>query len=401
MLRDIAKIFVESLEAPSIKDIAKFAGDGPKRNPGSCWCLDDSISPYELYTYLKARFGPPNGLSMLFRRPTTDNLIQWHYTLLSGGNTVEIWGLNTRTEIWIAGYPSLTDADWSALVSAIKADFRAYGKELKQVRKSLEHWSIFYNPFHRLNSIIARLEENLKSLDLANVKLPPQPHPFGLVVAATAEESDDLGDFGRKFEECARIYSDAQVYSASLRTLTPVWAESFVNLLIFVLARPELKQDNRLYEDYRRKEIDIRVKLLHMNCQGFTKQIDSNANEFKQFHRLMNERNDILHGNTDPKRLAFRDVYFDHMIPLFPESLDFSTTVLRHSMVGIEADGTLQNVVTIRDFIEFVLGHMQPSIRMEVKQIMETRDPGWREETQRIGLLFSNISGEAYVRLRT
>lgn len=401
MLRDTANIFLLSLKAPPIQALAKNALHNQKRKTGSRWCVDSSISPKDLYTYLKARFGPPNGLTTLFRKHSTDNFVQWHYTLLSGDNIVEVWGFNTRTELWIAGYPNLTDKDWSALVAAIKIDFRNYGKQLKEIRASLEHWSLFYNPYCRLNGIVSRLKGDLEKLDLDNLELPPQPPPFEVIIAQSTLPADDIGDFARQLEKCGRIYADAQVHSASLRTLTPVWAESFINLLIFVLAKTELKEDQRLYDGFRRQEIDIRVKLLHLNCDGFSKKIDSAAFEFKEFHRLMNERNDILHGNTEPKKLAFREVYFDDMIPLFPENLDFSTSVLRHSMVGIEAAKTLENIRIVENFIEFVLGHLKPDIKTQLKQIMAARDLGWREETKRVGLLFSESIGEGYLRIPT
>jgi len=195
MLRDTASMFLASLKAPSIKYVASLALKQKKRKKGSHWCIDQSLSPYDLYTYLKARFGSPNGVTMLFRKPSTDNFIQWHYTLLSGENLVELIGFNTRMEIWIEGYPDLSHEDWEALVRAIKQDFAARGKELKKTRANYEQWKLFYNPHYRLDSIISQMEDELRSLKIDELQLPLQPKPFGDVLAPGAHPSDDIKAF--------------------------------------------------------------------------------------------------------------------------------------------------------------------------------------------------------------
>jgi len=56
--------------------------------------------------------------------------------------------------------------------------------------------------------------------------------------------------------------------SLTARMLAPVWAESFVNLVILTLGKPELKTDPRVYEAALRQQIDIRVTSLHLNCSA-------------------------------------------------------------------------------------------------------------------------------------
>lgn len=197
---------------------------------------------------------------------------------------------------------------------------------------------------------------------------------------------------------CGQKYAEALELCTSLRVLTPIWGESFINLLIFILTRDELKRDPRLYEDYRRKEIDIRVKLLAHNCIGFAKPVDEKAGEFRDFLRLMNDRNDLLHGNTDPSRLSFQTVYFDHMIPLFPAQINFAGAVLKNSLVGIEPSVVLDAVQTIRKFIDYILSLLEKDVREQVQMFMRTRDLGWRPATKRIGILFVPTMVEGYLR---
>jgi len=382
-------------------ELAQKALKREKRKPGSIWSVDNSISPYDLYAYLKARFGPPNGLSMLFRSPGSDNLIQWHFTLKSGVHLVEFMGFTTRVEIWIEGFPNLGQEDWLALVKAIKADFKSYGNRLKKVRSDFEEWQLFYNPYKRLESVVEQYVERLTKLDIDHLELPAQPQARPLIYSSAENgPASDIDAFVERMSVCGQKYAEALGLCMSLRLITPIFGESFVNLLIFILARAEFKADKRLYDDYRRKEIDIRLKLLSVNCVGFTKPVDGKKPEIREFLRLMNERNDLLHGNTDPALLAFQTVYFDHMIPLFPTQVDFAGSILRNSLNGIEPATVLSGVNTVKNLASYISSLLEDKVRKQVELIMSTRDLGWRSSTRRIGVLFGPGMIEGYIRRR-
>jgi len=63
--------------------------------------ISQSISPFSVYKYLKARFGPPNGFVMALKNQTSDNLIHWHYALATSQAIINIWGKTSGLEITI------------------------------------------------------------------------------------------------------------------------------------------------------------------------------------------------------------------------------------------------------------------------------------------------------------
>lgn len=397
-MRNSATLFVQSLEAPDMASLAGEALAKKKREPGSRWTVDKSLSPADLYIWLKARFGPPNGIIMTARSPSSDNFIQWHYTLRSGTSDMDILGLNTRTEIMISGYANLAAEDWAALVAAIKKDFGRMGSKLKEVRGSLEHWQLFYNPYKRLDGVVQNYYNELGGILAQSLELPPAPEATPLVYPSRGSGRNDLDEYGRQVMEIGKRYARAQELSTCLRLLCPVWAEAFVNFLIFMLARAEFKKDSRLYQDFLRKDIDVRIKLFHINCDGFERPINADEQPFKDFHSLMNERNDVLHGNIDPKRLSYETVYFDGTIPLFTEPQSLGRTALENSLRGIEPVDSLKRVEVVLAFIAYVLGHLKPDYRKELMQALSTRDLGWREETKRVGILFGDAAVEGFLR---
>ncbi len=50
--------------------------------------------------------------------------------------------------------------------------------------------------------------------------------------------------------------------------MTPVLAEAFINLVIFIMRKDELKRNQRQYDEYIRQQIDTRVFDLHLKCNG-------------------------------------------------------------------------------------------------------------------------------------
>jgi hypothetical protein len=398
-LYDSAKVFLHSLKVPALEEIIdNFKG---KKNgaSGDRWCISEALSPADLYVYLKARFGPPNGIMMLMRSPSSENFIHWHYTLKSGENFIQIMGMNTRTEFWIAGYSWVSQEDWIALENAIKEDFKNYGFKMTEIRNQFEKWILFYNPYRRLENLVENYNKELLSLNLTNLSLPKEVDAFRCLVQSDSNDPmSDIKDFEIQLNNIIEKYNRARELSICLRLLTPVWAEAFINLLIFILARPEFKNDVRVYNDFLRREIDIRIKLMHLNCVGFKNPIDTSSKVFKDFQTLMNQRNDLIHGNVDPLKLGYETVFFDETIPLFTEAQGFIKNGILNSLIGIEPSESLQWVALVRSFMALVTESLEDDVKNQILLLLQQRDLGWREETKRVGVLFPDYIIEGYAR---
>lgn len=398
-LKDSATLFVHSLTAPNMHELAQQFLDKKKRSASGRWAIDASLSPYDLYVYLKARFGPPNGVAMIVRRPDSDNFIQWHYTLKSGTSYLDIMATNTRLEIILSGYSQLDSDDWNALIRALKQDFATYGSRMTEVRTNLEKWVMFYNPYRRLEDLVNNYAERLSAVNFDSLEFPKEPGAFPpLVIPPGFDPDSDIADFTSKISAIQQAFTEARELSISLRLLTPVWCEAFINFIIFILARPDIRGDDRIYQDYLRKEVDIRVKLLHVNCIGFAKPVDTDSVSYKDFHTLMNARNDLIHGNIDPRKLGYETVYFDGTIPLFTSPQSLVKNALMDSLKGVEPSESLKCVEVVHSFMKIVLESLEPEVTTQVEMLLKERDLGWREATKRVGILFPDYIMEAYGR---
>ncbi len=347
-----------------------------RKRRGSQWIFSDTVSPLDLYAYLKWRFGDPNGFLMMGKLPTVDNLIHWNYTLECPGTVIDIIGLNVRTEI--RSYDAILDSgEWEELESNLLEEFKSHQRDLREVRNTFERWHLFLNPYKRLSTIIDRYEEQLNKLEISSVKPPKLP-----------SRREDVAHYTAEMTRCTEIYQEAMAICVSLEMIAPIMGEAAINFLILALAKQEVRKDQRVYQDLARRNIDVRIKSLHLFCDGFSKPIDGSEEPFKEFLRLMNRRNDSLHGNIDPQQSTGAEIYFDHRtIPLLPRQKGLSELALEHAFANLTPGDVLKDIETVRRFVDFLLSRLRPEIRGPITQFLDEQQLGYRPKTGTIGVI--------------
>ena len=343
------------------------------------------ISPVDCYTYFKARFGPPNGMINRYKSPSSDNLIHWHYTLFDGTHWIEILGFTTYVKIVVRGKEPWHAKDWLTFVDCLKQNFAKFGKEKSATLHDLEKWRVFVNPYRRLSTAVDSLAREIGKI--ISTSTPKLQHPL---------KKNDMKRWQAALNQKLILHNKLVQTGLSLKFLTPVLAESFVNLMIFLLAKPELKQDDRSYEATIRQQIDVRASMLAVYCNGFASPIDNKSEEFKAFKRIMDSRNDFLHGNVDPIKFGFEDVYFDQNIPLRKEGGDIFDLAQANSLRFIEPETIIEEVEHVRKFRDYVIRHLEPNIQREVLVALDSPELGLNLKTRGVGVLFPSHSVEVF-----
>jgi hypothetical protein len=294
-----------ALPDPEAVVAAMYQGRGAARR--DTWVFSTRISAVDLYAYLKLRFGEPNGLAMALRDPSVDNLIHWNFTIASGTTILDIRGLDLANEVTAFLGAEVDAPDWTSVEDRLAEEFLSQRKKLHAVRERFEQWHLFVNPHHVLRTKLERQVARLRELDLRNVHVPANPR-----------SGQELPAFGAELAKARDAYEEAMALCVDIQLAAPVFAESAVDLLTHILAKPEVRSDRRLFDDQRRRNIDVRLKGLHLICDGFAERIDGSEEPFKELMRLYDRRNDRLHGNVDPRASTGPPIYFDHrFIPLF------------------------------------------------------------------------------------
>jgi hypothetical protein len=382
-MTSIPELFdIEKWKIVPLKSIAKTIKINDIRNIYSWRNFDKKLSPLSVYKLLKAKFGIANGFSMLFKNASTDNLIHWHYAFTNQQAEINFIGKSSGLEIVIKIPKKLKfeESDWEILIKMLKSSFQTYGKQMNEIQNEFQKYTLFINPFTRLDSTIRSQVIELKSLDISPLK---RLNPMTSSDVEMKEFYENLNSWIKNVEKAVGL-------GTTIRMLTPVLVESFVNLILLVFSKNEFKEDRRLYENLIRQQIDIRVKTLHLNCTCFTKKIDSENEIFKNFQTLMNSRNDFLHGNIDPISLMFEDVYFDmEFIPLFKEDESIIIKTMTNYLKNVEPKTAITDYITAVRFIQFILSHLKKNNKKYLEHLMLTRMPGYNHSTKGIAILFN------------
>jgi hypothetical protein len=91
---------------------------GEKRPKPSALMVRQQLSPVDVYCYLKARFGEPNGFQNWLRQDSSDNWVHWDYHVKAGDQDVYLCGMSR--EIHLVLSEKITDENWRDLVLAMK-----------------------------------------------------------------------------------------------------------------------------------------------------------------------------------------------------------------------------------------------------------------------------------------
>ena len=130
------------------------------------------------------------------------------------------------------------------------------------------------------------------------------------------------------------------------------------------------------------------MKSLSISCVGFAKQPDYASDACRRYHSLVNERNDLLHGNVAVDRLSFNEVYFPGTVPIFYE---YRTMWQRSLGVMANAVGlptVKAEVAVVNDLIGYVQSCLDEEHRTSVTRLTERYELGLNRATRRVGLLF-------------
>lgn len=228
----------------------------------------EDLSSLEAYVVLKDLYGDP------CRECLDPTKQQWCFFLKTENAVVEVYDY-CQSSWSISVYEKSKDEDRSkriatALFTDIKNRVSKRQNAISGIKKT--HVGCFVeNPF-------SLYYETAKSL---------------LALAQELHDADPL---------LSRDKVSALCRSAFFQFMSSV--EGLLNLIYELYLKPELRVD-RILNRVCREQVDLKILLMQVYCNCFSGQsIDSASSVYKDFQRLLNNRNDLVHANiSDQKRV--------------------------------------------------------------------------------------------------
>lgn len=329
------------------------------------------LRPVDVYCYLVARFGRPNGFQNFLRRDDSDNWIHWDFNIKAGH--IDIYFAGTSREIHIAIEGKMTDSEWKDLILAVKNDYGRVGRAKSEILQSLENYVVFQNKYVILANICAGLHADIVDAE-PREKMPT----ISMDYKDNAEEFKNTMD--RISERATRLYGN----SIKLRLMTPIMAESFVNMIIIILCRDEIRYDEARYQSFVRSNIPERLRLLSDYCDGFSRPIDTSSVAYANFMRVVDKRNYALHGNVDPLKDKIEVVYFDGRRPLFSTPGHNIERFFEHLEFVNDPQSVISDYEATHAFLLEILECMNDRFKNVVWQVIDDSYPGYEVKKRRV-----------------
>lgn len=351
------------------------------------WIIKNEIKPVDIYCYLYAKYGPPNGLMNFLRSDSSDNLVHWEWTLMNDDGLIEIQGQLYKTEIHLLGTFNRQAITKQSLIKQFRSELKKYGAQMKAVRLQLEKWTEFVNPFQTIQSTIEIQIKKLRELNLQ----PSQDKVH------TPSSKDEMATYAERFSVMAEKYTFGAGLAFGLRCMMPVLAETFLNLLIFVLTKKDIRDDEPRYRGFVSETIQARLNMLHVNCIGFERPVDHAHEACRRFYQLMSDRNDLLHGNFNIGKLKIGDVYFNGKTPIKQKYDDLWEDTVGVTIASVKLERIEANYSTVQAFIAYLMSLLAPKVSETIDTLMSQRDLGYNEKLSRLGVLFSARAMEGFL----
>ncbi len=368
---------VETWRASTRTEVAEFldASKKSKERKRETLAVRTKLRPVDVYAYLRARFGEPNGFQNFLRKEDdSDNIVHWDFQLKAGNEDVYICG--HLREVHLIVLEKLTDEEWKELINAIKADFSRVAKDKSAIVKSFEKYILFQNKYSAIAGLCADLHASI--LDA--------PGPVDAIYPSESKES--LDESRKSMEERSKRIEKLFGDCLKLRLLMPIMAEAYINMLILTFCRSAIRDDETAYNSFLRTNIPERLELLCVNCDGFSKAVDKSVPGYGDFMTIINRRNFALHGNVDPVREPIEVVYFEERRPLFVHPGNNIELLFQYMEAQADPASLLREYEQLHGFLVEMTECLVPRSKRFFEQVISDAYPGFRVDVRRPTRLF-------------
>ena len=345
--------------------------DAPSR---STLVIKSKLKPFDMYCYLVARFGQPNGIQNFLRKDDSDNLIHWDFNIMA--EDVHVYFVGASRSVHLTIGESMSREEWLELIASLKADFRKMGREKSAVLNSLEKFSVFQNKFVSIADLCAEFHERIPDV-LSSAS-----------IVKTEKILDDLDSYKKSMQDLVEKSRQLFGNCLNLRLLTPVMAEAYINMVVLMFCPDTIRTDDAAYQNLLRMKIPDKIKKIGNICSGFVREIDTTTESYRHFLRVVNMRNFALHGNVDPVREQMETVYFDGRRPIFVRGGDNIETFFDNVERLCKPSEVIEDYEAVHIFLIEIADCLDGRTRAYFDQVITDAYPGFELKKLRVTRLF-------------
>jgi hypothetical protein len=354
----------------------------PKTPGGICGRLElpPDFPELRLFAMLLWKFRRPNGpLSLVCGGPDgdPDAPFKWDFLFVPHGELrLQVIRNGAGIELMWWG----ESAEPVDLIAFLESNIDRHDKEIAATIKQLEQYTLILNPYVRHRNIAAFALAELDKIILRE--------PVPLRGIKTQDEVAGYSEEQKTYMELAERQASLMLL---LVTESAFMAESFLNLLIALLVRPDVRASKAAMEETLMRRWKSKIERLNIDCLGIPKPADPGDARLGAAKKLFDTRNRVAHSYPDKVQMAVGKMWFHKSFPVLEKGEPFSKFVIALSnQLPSLAEARFCNKAA-DDLVEFLIALVDPTIRDEIQYATSRNPIGYNETKGLYGVPFGDF----------
>lgn len=155
--------------------------------------------------------------------------------------------------------------------------------------------------------------------DLDNIKIEEPFYPGSMVASP--------GEIKRHHDSFMKYMKDMDkeaAYSISLCTHSAYMVEAYLNLMLAIFVKPEVKEEKAIYKETIRRGWRKKLKRIHLDCRHISK-ADLTNSIVRDLGQVFDLRNKIAHSYPHKDDLIVERMFFYKNFPILRNPVPFDT----------------------------------------------------------------------------
>lgn len=373
---DVSQLrYADLVDAQSSPDPRPQAAEGLKGR----FILAPEFSEIRLFSLLKWRFGGPNGILTFLgpRGGDPDGPFKWDFLFTPveplrlqvirkvAGIEVWWWGADTRRE---------------DVIAYLKKNLSEHSDAIDKTIASLEEYTLLLNPYVRYRSIVDSCIEELR-----------KPSPAAPAIPADIQvDKAFYAQLGEEFSQYMKAVDRQAVFAILSVSASAFMAEAYLNLLLAVLLRKEIRASRRLLKDTLHRPWRTKLERLPADCQFIDHAPDLDDPRVREVSKLFELRNQLAHSYPDPKRFKVGTMWFQESFPVLPTAVPFHEYALALNNQLPSVEEALECGEAVIGFVEYLQTLVSETIARELQLLSNANPLGYNRSKKIYGVPFAS-----------
>jgi len=324
------------------------------------------LSEIDIFCLMLARFGHPNG-PMTFSIPNGDPDAPWKWDFIfkiPGMCTIDIVRSWKHLEIRTRKVKVNPDD----LIQFIVYNLAKHKDKIDKAKTAIQDYRLLINPYKRHEILATEAKKDIDGFSISEIFYPE-------TMEATTKEINRHND---SFCEYLTSMNKESSLSISLCTHSAFMIEAYLNLIIAILVKPEVKKDKVIFSETIERTWRKKIKRLHLDCRYISK-LDFGNSIIRDVAEVFELRNKVAHSYPHKEDLTVSHMYYFKNFPILNNPLPFD----KFQIAANNSLPTRENAIfcynTANKMINFLENSLSDEIKDKFRVLVSSNPIGFNE----------------------